>query len=313
MNTKKIFSNPLLSVLFALVTCALWGSLFPFVKIGYSAFHIDSSDIPSIILFAGIRFAVSGLIMIAFFSVTEKKLLFPTRRDVLPVGLAALTGIVLHYAFTYLALSVGEGSKSAIIKQVGFLFLSCFSFVFIKDDKFSLKKLVCGCLGFFGIIVTNMDGGAFTFGAGDALLIVASLCSVVSTVVTKKAVEKTSPLTLVAYSQLSGGVLMCICGMLLGGKIQHFDMRSLAVFSYICIASIVAYSLWNVLIKYNSIAKLSLIKFTEPLFAVVLSGLFLRENILKINYLLALIIIFAAILMDNLHFENKKRKDSANT
>ncbi len=299
MNIKKIFSHPLLSVLFALLTCALWGSLFPFVKIGYSAFHIDGSDIPSIILFAGIRFTVSGIIMIALFSAAEKKLLFPTRRDVVPIGATALTGIILHYAFTYLALSIGEGSKSAIIKQVGFLFLSCFSFLFIKNDKFSLKKLACGCLGFLGIIVTSMDGGAFTFTAGDALLIVASLCSVASTVITKKAVENTPPLTLVAYSQLSGGILMCLAGMLLGGRIEYFDVKSLAVFSYICISSITAYSLWNVLIKYNSLSKLSLIKFTEPLFAVVLSGFFLGENIFKVNYLLALIIIFTAIVIDN--------------
>ncbi len=303
MNSKKIFSNPLLSVLFALLTCALWGSLFPFVKIGYSAFHIDSSNIPSIILFAGIRFTVSGIIMIVLFSAAEKKLLFPTRRDIVPIGGVMLTGIVLHYAFTYLALSVGEGSKSAIIKQVGFLFLSCFSFIFIKDDKFSFKKLICGCLGFFGIIVTNMDGGAVTFAVGDALLIGASLFSVASTVITKKAVESTSPLTLVAYSQLSGGILMCFVGLLLGGRIEYFDVKSLAVFSYICISSIVAYSLWNVLVKYNSLSKLSVIKFTEPLFAVILSGVILRENIFKISYLLALIIILAAILLSNMRTE----------
>ena len=35
---KKAFSNPVSALILALVVCALWGSLFPFIKIGYNAF-----------------------------------------------------------------------------------------------------------------------------------------------------------------------------------------------------------------------------------------------------------------------------------
>lgn len=48
----NIFSNKITSVLVAVIVCALWGSLFPCIKIGYKAFEISGSDIPSIILFA---------------------------------------------------------------------------------------------------------------------------------------------------------------------------------------------------------------------------------------------------------------------
>ena len=47
----------------ALLVMALWGSLFPFVKIGYRAFGISASEIPDILLFAGLRFLVSGFIV----------------------------------------------------------------------------------------------------------------------------------------------------------------------------------------------------------------------------------------------------------
>ncbi|MBE6703364.1 MAG: hypothetical protein E7585_08160 [Ruminococcaceae bacterium] len=61
MNSiKKLFSHPTGSVLLALLVCALWGSLFPFIKIGYAAFHINGSDIPTVLLFAAI---LSGIIL----------------------------------------------------------------------------------------------------------------------------------------------------------------------------------------------------------------------------------------------------------
>ena len=307
-NTKKIFSHPLGSVLIALLVCALWGSLFPFVKIGYAAFHVAGSDIPSIMLFAGLRFVLCGGAMILLFSATEKRILRPVRRDIRPILLAALFSIILHYAFTYWALAIGEGSKSAIIKQVGFLFLSCFSFLFVKSDRFTWIKPVCGVLGFAGIIVTNLDGSGFSLGVSDVLLLAASFCSVASTVITKHAVERTSPLTLVAYSQLLGGLCLCAGGLVAGGKLTHLDVKALFVLLYICAASIGAYSLWNVLIKYNSVSKLSIIKFSEPLFAVILSGLILKEQVWRLNYLLALLIILSAILLNNLRVKEKKQR-----
>ena len=56
----------------AILVMALWGSLFPMIKIGYAAFNIVSSDIPTIILFAGMRFTFSGIILIAIFSAMSK-------------------------------------------------------------------------------------------------------------------------------------------------------------------------------------------------------------------------------------------------
>ncbi|MBQ2325235.1 MAG: EamA family transporter, partial [Clostridia bacterium] len=284
----------------------------PFVKLGYEAFRIDGGDIPSIILFAGVRFAVCGVAMAVLFSAVKGRFLLPKREDAVPVFTVALFSIILHYFLTYTALSVGEGSKSAIIKQIGFLFLSCMSFLFIKNERLSYKKLLCGCLGFSGIVVTSVDGSAFSFALGDLLLVLSSFCAVIGTVATKKAVKRTEPLVLVAYSQLFGGVLLSFAGLALGGEITHVDLGAAAVFAYICVASICAYALWNVLIKYNSVSKLSMIKFTEPLFAVLFSGLFLHESILKWNYAAAMMIMFTVILLDNGFIRKRRGKVTSN-
>lgn len=166
----------------------------------------------------------------------------------------------------------------------------------------------CGILGFLGIIVTSLDGGGFQFALGDALLIAASFCSVAGTVVTKKATRSVSPLLLVSYSQFFGGLVLSATGLCLGGKITVFDVGAFASFAYICAASIVAYAIWNLLLKYNSLSMLSVIKFSEPLFAVILSGLLLGESIFRLNFLFAFIIILAAILINNLKIRRKQNE-----
>lgn len=61
----------------ATICCALWGSAFPCVKIGYSLFHIVADDTFTQILFAGIRFFIAGILAIIIFSVVQRKVLVP--------------------------------------------------------------------------------------------------------------------------------------------------------------------------------------------------------------------------------------------
>ena len=45
-------------VLLAFISCALWGSAFPMIKIGYGQFGIADSGAGAKILFAGVRFII---------------------------------------------------------------------------------------------------------------------------------------------------------------------------------------------------------------------------------------------------------------
>ena len=71
-NTMK---KPLIVALLAIFCCALWGSAFPCVKIGYRLFAISGDDTASQILFAGLRFTLAGILVILMGSVAEKKML----------------------------------------------------------------------------------------------------------------------------------------------------------------------------------------------------------------------------------------------
>ena len=284
---------------------ALWGTLFPMIKVGYSAFHISTTDIPSIIVFAGLRFTFCGLVLIALASFKVKRLALPKKSNMLYIALGALSTIILHYSFTYIGLALGEGSKGAIVKQVGVLFLSCFAFLFDKDDKFSVNKVIAGVLGFGGIIATAVDGTGISFALGDILLLLASACSSIGTVVTKRATQTLSPIKYTGYSQLFGGVFLLALGLALGGRMIYIDLPAILVFLYICTTSIGSYMIWNSLLRTGSISRLSVIKFTEPLFAVIFSGMILGEDIFKISYLVAFVLLLLALLIEHRPWRNK--------
>ncbi len=310
-TTKSFFSRPLICLLLSALVCALWGSLYTCIRYGYDAFAIDGkNDIPSIILFAGIRFLICGIILVASVSVKEKKLRLPGKRSVLPILLIALLTVILHYALTYIGLATTDGGKTSVLKQVGYLVVSCFAFLFCKDDKFTIGKLFGGILGFGSIIVMNLGSGGLSFSIGDVLIIIASFCSAGGNIVCKRSYQYESPVYIVAWSQLIGGLVLTVAGLATGGRFHAFTFGGALLLLYICAASIVAYCLWNILLKSNPLSLMSIYKFMEPLFGVIVSAVVAavvqRENILSWNYLYALAILLIAIIAGNLNFHKKK-------
>jgi hypothetical protein len=67
-------------VAIALLCCLLWGSAVPAVKIGYGLFAIAPGDTPSLMLFAGVRFFLSGLILLGYSALTRKPVAQPSGR-----------------------------------------------------------------------------------------------------------------------------------------------------------------------------------------------------------------------------------------
>ena len=284
-------------IILPLVPMLLWGSLFPMVKIGYAAFSISSDSIPDIIMFAALRFVACGIIVSVIALIRRDKIRTPLFKGIAPIILAGLFSIVLHYAFTYIGLSGGDSSKTALLKQLGALFYICFSFLFFREEKFSTFKILGAVVGFLGIFAINFTGKGFTLSLPDILIILASVCSVISTCISKGCVKHSSPFWITGISQLSGGIIMLIAAFVMGAGLPTFNLYSTLVFIYICTASIIAYVLFCYLQKNLSNSHLFIIKFAEPLFACVFGALWLGEDIFKLQYLFAFLLISGGIIL----------------
>lgn len=283
-----------------LIVMALWGALYPMVKLGYRAFGIGTTG--EILTFAGVRFLICGGVVTIFSFIRNKSEFDAVKANLLSVLAAGFFAIILHYGLSYLGLHLTAGSKSAILKQMGAVFYICFSALFFKDDKLTLKKLAGMVLGLLGILVINLDSTGFHFYLGDLFILLSSFCTVFSNIIFKIVFERVEPIVAAGVSQFFGGtVLMCI-GLSLGGSvtklIPHSGEQSLVV-GFILIASIISYCLWYLVVKKQKLSQLYIIKFSEPLFAAAVSAVVLGEDIFNLKYLAAFVLISMGIFIVN--------------
>ena len=67
------FAVPAVAVVMAILCNAMWGSAFPFIKMGYRLFAIDAADTPSILCFAGVRFMLGAVLVWLFGLLLERR------------------------------------------------------------------------------------------------------------------------------------------------------------------------------------------------------------------------------------------------
>lgn len=290
-----------------LIVMLLWGSLFPFVKYGYKVFEIDTSFYPNLVLFAGVRFLVSGALLSAFCLTTRRTYLLRQPKKWLPTALVALFAVVLHYACTYISLGQIDSSKTALLKQSGVLVFVCFSFLFFRDDRLTPGKIIGAVCGVASVLVINLDSFKITFGLGTALVIGASFCTVISNIVFKKSFHDVPAVTVTGYSQLMGGLLLTVLGLALGGRITSFGWRAALVMLYIVAATVVSYGLWYYVVQKYALSKLFIIKMAEPLFAALVSVLLPLGTHLTWQHAAAFALVAVAVCVSNIQFPKRSK------
>ena len=102
----------------ALVCCALWGSAFPCIKIGYQMFEIDAADTAAQILFAGYRFTLAGILTVLIGSVLNKGFLIPKKESLEKIFKLSMLQTVLQYFFFYVGLANTTGVKASILSLI---------------------------------------------------------------------------------------------------------------------------------------------------------------------------------------------------
>ncbi len=288
-TTKTVFS--------ALLVMLLWGALFPLSKMGFSAYDIVTTG--DILLFAGVRFTVCGVLITALAAHRETPSMAAVKQSIWPILWSGVFAVVLHYGFTYVGLTMTDASKTAIMKQIGVLLYVCFSSLFFKDDAITVRKLIGVALGFVGIVAINVDPSAgLQFHIGDLLIIGASFCTVFSNVISKKVFDRVPPLTVTGVSQLFGGIALLAVGIAMGGHMR-MTVASSWLFAVICLASIISYGVWFQTVQTGELSKLFIIKFAEPIFAAIFGAVLLGENIFRWQYAVAFLLIAGGIVVSN--------------
>ena len=282
MNEKKAFiKRPLGIGLLACLCCLLWGSATPAIKIGYQWFGIAADDIASRILFAGVRFVLAGILTAIFGSLLARKPLFPQKSSWGMICKLGLVQTVFQYIFFYMGLAYTTGVKSAIINGSQTFIAIIMACLIFRYEKLTMQKFLGCLLGFAGVIVINFDPsgltGGFTF-KGEGAILIAAIAYALSSALVKSYSQKENPVVLSGYQFIFGGIIMVIVGLLMGGHLSGWTLTSTLLMIYMALISSVAYSVWGILLKHNPVGKVAVYSFTNPIFSVLLSFVFLKES-----------------------------------
>jgi Permeases of the drug/metabolite transporter (DMT) superfamily len=302
LKDKKIFTDKKFVSIIATLCCLLWGSAYPAVKSGYALFNIAGGDIPSKLVFAGYRFSIAGLILLVIAQRYGKKIFNLSKKNTLDLFYLGIIQTTLQYIFFYIGLANTTGVKSSIMNSTATFSSVILAHYIYKNDKLNVQKTVGCIVGFIGVMIVNFSSDLLNFSfnfLGEGFIIIAAFVFSVSAIYGKKLTKNMDVMVVTGYSLFLGGIILVLIGILLGGRVYHFTIASSALLIYLALLSSVAFSLWNLLLKYNKVGPVSVFNFLTPIFGVILSAIFLGENILEYKNIIALVLVSLGIWMAN--------------
>lgn len=302
MNTERtsIFQRPVWVALFALSAAVAWGWAYPLIKLGFSEFAITADMTGSKMLFAGIRFAISGIIILAVAAATKRSFAVASPAAGCYILAYAILNTTLHYTFFYIGLSHSQGARAAILNSLGVFMLVLLACLFFKSDKFTARKLLGCVVGFAGILSLNIGGaggGSFSF-MGDGMIILNALCSAFAGLMTRGLGKRVDVFVGTGYSLASGGVLLIIPGLLLGGTLPVVTWWGVAILGLLVGISTMGFTLYNKLISCNPVGKVAIFNSLIPVVGAITSCLCLAEPFYW-KYMLAALLATCGIYIIN--------------
>jgi drug/metabolite transporter (DMT)-like permease len=266
-------------VIFALTAAIAWGWAFPLIKVGFNAFGITADMTGSKMLFAGIRFAAAGLIVLSVARSNGRS--FRTSRliDWRFILAFALMNTTLHYFFFYVGMSHSEGSRAAILNSLSTFLVVLLACACFKSDKLTSRKMLGCAVGFSGILALNLGGsesGRFTW-LGDGMIILNAICGATANLMTRGLSRRVDVFVGTGYSLTIGGLLLIIPGLVMGGTLPNVNLLGIICLILLIAISAIGFALYNKLLSLNPVGKVAIYNSLIPIVGAVTSCLCLGE------------------------------------
>lgn len=286
------------------IVCIVWGSTYLAIKIGVS-------DLPPA-LFAGTRFVIAGSIMLAY--VLLRKMAIPrTARD---LSVTATVGLLLLFGGNGLVVwseqFIPSGLTALIICTVP-IFVAIIDFLAPGGSRMSWKGWAGMLLGFSGValLVSPESGIEGVQPLGVAGVLAASLLWAAGSVYSSRNPVSGSMLAVSALQTLAGGAALCLTGLILGELPRfHLTASGAGALLYLIFAgSILGYSSFVYIIKAMPPSKASTYSYVNPVVAVILGALILKENVTVMQIAASAIILGGVVLVQTSRFKPDPSKE----
>ncbi|WP_186580835.1 DMT family transporter [Aquibacillus kalidii] len=310
---RGLFKNKISVIGIAVFCSILWGSAFPVLKVSYEELQMSPDDIIAKIVFAGIRFLLAGLLVLAFLLVISPKRILVTSRQFMILIILGIVQTALQYFFFYNGLAKVSGMQGAILSSSGTFFTVILAHYFYKNDRLSWKKAVGLIAGFSGIAIANW-GQEFQLNFqwdGEGYMILSGITSAVATIMAKELATGIHPFAVTGWQLSLGASILLLIGVpqINDGAIV-FTPFGVGLLVYSAILSAVAFGLWYSLLKYNQAGEISMYKFIVPVSGAVLSSIFIPGEELNLFIFAAITMVAIGIIVVNYKGRRARREQN---
>ena len=273
-----------------------WGST-------YLAIDLAGQTIPPALMCA-VRFSIAGVVMLAVCALTGHKVLYSPRQ----IALAAVVGVLLlmggNLTLSYAELTVSSGLAALIIAITPLWFLVLDSLL-LGDHHISGRGkagLALGILGLFVLFYPELTSRT-TLGRRElwasVSLIGGSFSWALGSVLSKRWQSGMDVFSSTGWQVLAAGVANFLFALLNGdfSRITWTTRGVSAVLYLVVCGSWIGYTAYIWLLEHVPTSKVSTYAYVNPVVAVFLGWLILREHVDKFILLGSAIVVLSVVLV----------------
>jgi len=299
-TVKKIIAFAMISV--------FWG-------ISYMAIRLAIDTIPPLLM-AGIRFTIAGILLVVYCMLRYK--ILPALSDWRQAAVPGILMFVLGNGnLTWAEQYVPSGLASLIIAMLA-VWIVLIDWLIYKSRRPDIATGLAIFLGLAGVTLLSVSGdemllptehSGISFLGGIFILVFASISWASGSVYARYIHTKLPILYMIGMQILIGGLVLFVIGTW-QGEWQDFSINKITIQSYfamfylVVFASILAYSAYIWLMRVSSPAMVGTYAFFNPLVAVFLGWLLLKEP-LTLQTGAA-----AALILSSIFIVNRKRRQN---
>lgn len=284
------------TIIWAIIACLLWSTAYAGIKLGLqfdTPFH-----------FAGIRFIISGLMILPF---TVKPVVYikMIRDNWKIVAWVTILQIVINYSLFYQGLNLVPGALGAVVYGAQPLIIAIVAAILHKDDKLTRKKIITIIFGISGVILISAGRQAFKLGTGLELLgitmiLIGNIATATSNVIISLRSRNINPFVLSSSSLFIGGLILYLISIPLENVPKGpLPLKYWMILLWLSFMAASAFSIWFKLLQRPGVkvSELNLWKFITPITGAVLSWLLIPDEHPEWLTISGMIIITVSLIM----------------
>jgi drug/metabolite transporter (DMT)-like permease len=294
------------TIFWAVVACLLWSTAYAGIKLGLQydkPFH-----------FAGVRFIISGIIILPF-TVSPRLYLKIVRENWKVIGMVTFFQIIVNYSLFYMGLQLVPGALGAVIAGSQPLVTALLASLMHEEDKLTRRKVITIICGISGVILISAGRQAFRFGAtiellGVVMILVANSSLSLGNIIVSLKSKGINPYVLSSSALFLGGLMLYLISIPVEGiPSGPFPMDYWIILLWLSFMAAVAFSIWFKLLQRPGVkvSELNLWKFIIPVAGAILSWLLVPDEKPEWVTLAGMVIITGSLIM---FFGNNQESNS---